>query len=101
MTIFVDEDTEEAVRTNRIPNSARFLRPIYLIREKETSEDFLNEVVHNTDEARNDLNLNGLIVGNEKVDINDTMKDLKFKKWICGLGGARVRLNSKRAYAGF
>ena len=90
MTNFIDENTEEVVWTNPVPNSARSLRPIYLIREKETNEDLLKEVVHNTDEARDDLNMNGLMVDDEKVevDIKDTMKDLKFKKLICGLGGA-------------
>ena len=84
----VNKDSEDVVWVNPVPNSVRSLRPVYLIRDKEMKEELLHEVIHKTDEARNDLNINGVTVGHDvKVDIKDTMKDLKFKKTICGLGG--------------
>ena len=95
MTKVNDDDvSEDVVWVNPVPNSARSLRPVYLIREKETNKELLHEVVHKTDEARNHLNTNGVIVDGHyvKVDIKDTMKDLKFKKVICGLGGAACLL---------
>ena len=90
----VNKDSEDVVWVNPVPNSARSLRPVYLIREKETNEELLHEVIHKTDEARNDLNINGVTVDGHdvKVDIKDTMKDLKFKKTICGLGGTTCLL---------
>ncbi len=89
---------EEVYWHNKVPNSARSLRPIYLIREKETDADLLDFVIKETDRVRKDLNSNGLLVpicsDNEQFyqhvscDMKDTMKDLKFKKSISGLGGA-------------
>ena len=86
----------EILWQNKVPNSSRSLRPIYLIREKETEEDLLDFVIKETDRVRKDLNSNGLLVsinsGNEvnedeseveiyqvHCDMRDTMKDLKFK----------------------
>ena len=82
--------TEELVWSNPVPNSARSLRPVYLIRDKETNKNLLDEVIPTTDEARNDLNNNGTLIGGKlvQIDIKDSMKDLKFKKLCCGLGGA-------------
>ena len=79
---------------NHAPNSCRTLRPLFLIRESETDSDLLNCVIPTTDEARSELSVDGVCakVGesfvNVKVTIHDSMKDLKFKKHICGLGGA-------------
>ena len=83
---------------NKVPNSSRSLRPIYLIREKETETELLDFVIKETDSVRKDLNANGLLVpissGGVQMnlqiscDMRDTMKDLKFKKAISGLGGA-------------
>ena len=83
---------------NKVPNSSRSLRPIYLIREKETETELLDFVIKETDSVRKDLNTNGLLVPissggvqtNLQIscDMRDTMKDLKFKKAISGLGGA-------------
>ena len=79
---------------NHAPNSARTLRPIFLIREAESNEELLQLVIKSTDSARNKLNEEGLCSSfeNKKLDINifiqDTMKDLKFKRKISGLGGA-------------
>ena len=58
----------------------------------------MQEVVHKTDDARNDLNQNGVVIDgiDVKVDIKDTMKDLKFKKVVCGLGGAACILCKSR-----
>ena len=77
------------VWSNPVPNSARSLYPVYLIREKETNEKLLDEIIPVTDRARNDLNNNGIAIGEQlvQVDIKDTMKDLKFKKSMCGLRG--------------
>ena len=94
LTKKVGENDEEVAWKNPVPNSARSLRPVYLIREEETDPDLLELVIKNTDDSRNDLNKNGmnLTVGNETIhvscNIKDTMKDLKFKKSISGLGGA-------------
>ena len=79
---------------NPAPNSASCLRPLYLIRAPETDEDLLTLVVPATDKARDSLNENGfvfLISGSAfdvEVIIYDSMKDLKFKRMISGLGGA-------------
>ena len=79
---------------NKTPNSCRSLRPVYLIREKETDEDLLSYVIPSTDKAREELCAEGLcatvnMVGyNVKISIKDSMKDLKLKKKISGLGGA-------------
>ena len=79
---------------NHTPNASRTLRPLFLIREKETDEDLLSLVIPTTDEARKELSAEGVCasVGDKgwdvKVVIHDSMKDLKFKKLISGLGGA-------------
>lgn len=88
------DGTTQILWKNHAPNSARSLRPIYLIRETETDEDLLDLVVKSTDAARDKLNEDGIccIVNDQAIDINifiqDTMKDLKFKRKISGLGGA-------------
>ena len=79
---------------NEAPNSCRTLRPLYLIRLKETNEDLLRMVIPTTDKVRADLATEGICITVDgrgydvKVVIRDTMKDLKFKKHISGLGGA-------------
>ena len=90
----VNGTTQEILWQNKVPNSARSLRPIYLIREVETDVELLDFVINETDHARNDLNENGLTINIDKCDVHvscimkDSMKDLKFKKAISGLGGA-------------
>ena len=90
----VDGDTQEILWQNKVPNSARSLRPIYLIREVETDAELLDFVINETDVVRNDLNMNGLSIRVDGEDVHvscvmkDSMKDLKFKKAISGLGGA-------------
>ena len=75
----------ELLWKNPSPNSPNYLRPVYLIREKESDETFINYVISHTDNARNNLNNEGLIVSIEdqlhKVDVKimDSMKDLKLK----------------------
>ena len=80
LTAASDTTEEEILWSNSVPNSARSLRPVYLIREIETEE---------TDEARKYLNTNGTMIDDicVSVNINDSMKDLKFKRYISGLGG--------------
>ena len=79
---------------NKTPNNCRSLRPLYLIREKETDEDLLNFVIPATDNARKELCSEGICATVDmkgydvRIKIFDTMKDLKFKKTISGLGGA-------------
>lgn len=89
------DGNEEILWENKVPNSARSLRPLYLIREKETNTELLDFVIKETDLVRNDMNTHGLsiVCDNEEThqiscDMRDTMKDLKFKRWISGLGGA-------------
>ena len=88
------DDTTEILWQNLTPNNCRTLRPLFLIREKETDEELLNLVIPSTDTARSKLSSEGVCVtvGDEGFDVNvtiyDTMKDLKLKKHISGLGGA-------------
>ena len=90
------ENCEEIdVWQNKTPNSAHALRPIFMIREKEDETDLLNTVIPESDQSRNELNRNGINIlvddGTEvsiSCVIKDTMKDLKFKTKISGLGGA-------------
>ena len=87
---------------NKKPNSPFTLRPIYLIREKESDKDLLNEVITTTDAARIKLNNQGLVVRckiDEQdlavdcgVDIVDSMKDVKLKTMVSGAGGADCQL---------
>lgn len=90
---FVTGDTV-TLWENHAPNSCRSLRPLYLIRNKETDEDLLYKVIPSTDKARAELSTEGVCVTiddvayNVQVTIHDTMKDLKFKKSVSGLGGA-------------
>ena len=79
---------------NTSPNSQMSVRPIFLIREKETNEQLLEEVISTTDKERDRLNGEGMTVNfrgadrHIKIDIKDTMKDMKFKRLISGRGGA-------------
>ena len=91
----INNDTSETmIWENSVPNYARSLRPVYLIRDSETDEDLLKLVIPFTDKARDTLNDEGMrfnFEGNDivvSVSIIDSMKDLKFKKMIIGLGGA-------------
>ena len=90
-----NKETVETLWINHTPNSCRTLRPLFLIRESETDEDLLNLVIPTTDKARSELKEEGVCVKyqednavNVKVTIHDSMKDLKFKRHISGLGGA-------------
>ena len=79
---------------NPSPNSPLSLRPVYLVREVESDADLTAEVITKTDRCRNTLMEHGIRVLyndttlNVKVQIFDTMKDLKYKKMLSGLGGA-------------
>ena len=85
---------DEVLWINDTPNSSRSLRPVFLVRESETDEDLLDLVIPTTDQARSELVAEGLCARyrkqavDVKIIIHDTMKDLKFKKVISGLGGA-------------
>ena len=90
-----DDGSTVLLWQNHTPNNCRSLRPLFLIREKETDEDLLSMVIPTTDKARAELSSEGVCATtvdgqgyNVKVIIHDTMKDLKFKKYISGLGGA-------------
>jgi hypothetical protein len=78
-------EQDEPIWQNKVPNAARSLRPVYLIREVEDNMDLLNFVITETDQARNDLNTNGLAINVDGLDLHvscivkDCMKDLKFK----------------------
>ena len=88
----------EVLWENHTPNSCKTLRPLFLIREKETDSNLLNLVIPITDKVCSELALDGVCVpiGNKyvniKITIHDSMKDLKFKKSISGLGGANCLL---------
>ena len=96
---------EEVMRwENPAMNAPNTFRSLYTIREKENDESLLKLVIKSTDSVRNKLNKEGItIVVNGAnihfdVDIKDTMKDLKFKKMVSGLGGADCLLcKSKQA----
>ena len=68
---------------NPAPNSPNCLRPVYLIREKETDEEIIKYVITTTDIVREKPKQNGIdcdVKGIQKhiiIDIKDTMKDLK------------------------
>ena len=81
------DNSETTIWENSVPNSARSLRPVYLIQESETDADLLKLVIPSTDVARDKLNAEGNDI-DISVSIIDSMKDLKFKKSISGLGGA-------------
>ena len=89
---------DEIMWKNETPNSAMFVRPVYLIREMETDPELLQEVIKTTDQARDSLNNDGMVVefNSSNVDMNlfiqDTMKDMKFKRNISGLKGAKCIL---------
>ena len=94
---------KEIMWENHSPNSAMAVRPIYLIRESETDPELLEEVIKTTDQAREKLNNETLVLelNSKKVDmhfyIQDTMKDLKFKRNISGLKGAKCILCNTKA----
>lgn len=79
---------------NPVPNSPLYLRPIYLIREVEKDESLNLEVLTKMDNAVELLRSQGIRVAyknstvNVKCILHDSMKDLGWKKHICGLGGA-------------
>ena len=89
-----EDGSKELLWLNHTPNASRTLRPLFLIREKETDDDLLSLVIPTTDAARKELQEEGLCIRlddkavNVKIVIHDSMKDLKFKKHISGLGGA-------------
>ena len=97
------QGVELEVWCNPVPNSSKSLRPSHLIRKAETDADLLNLVITETDKVRKDFNQNGiklLVDGNEiccDCNIKDTMKDLKFKRKISGLGGADCLLCKSQA----
>lgn len=99
-----ENGVETAKWENQVMNSPSTFRSVYTIREKENNDELLELVIKNTDKARNDLNQMGIDISlNEKnihinIDIKDSMKDLKFKKMVSGLGGADCLLcKSKQA----
>ena len=67
---------------------------MYLVREKEDNPVLIDYVIKSTDSACDKINNNGLVINtfstsmNTSVVIKDTMKDLKIKKSLSGLGGA-------------
>ena len=79
---------------NPVPNSPECLRPVYLVREKENDSVLIDYVIQSTDSARDKINQDGIVVKahsntvNTTVVLKDSMKDLKMKKALSGLGGA-------------
>ena len=67
---------------------------MYLVREQENKQELLDFVIKETDHARNDFNSDGTDIIHKEETVNvscvikDSMKDLKFKRMISGLGGA-------------
>ena len=89
------EQDREIKRKNPTPNSASCTRPVYLLRAEETEERVLDLVIPTTDSARDHLESSISSISDSKGNsydvchtIKDTMKDLKFKKKLSGLGGA-------------
>ena len=70
---------------NKSPNSQFTVRPVYLIREVETNEELLNEIIVTTDNVREKLNKERMVIDvagsavDMKFTLKDTMKDLKLK----------------------
>ena len=73
----VGENDEEVAWKNPVPNSARSLRPVYLIREEETDPDLLEFVIKNTDDSRNDLDWTELTKIKEGFKIDRTAADTR------------------------
>ena len=107
--LFRKDGEEKVLWMNLAPNSRWSLRPVFFVRKMETDEDLLNLVIPTTDQARSELAEEGICVrhksdnGHQAVDfkivIHDSMKDLKFKRSISGLGGADCILCfSKQSY---
>ena len=96
--LFRKDGEAKVLWMNHAPNSSQSLRPVFLVREMETDEDLINLVIPTTDQARSELEAEGICArhqsdnGHQAVDvkivIHDTMKDLKFKRSISSLGGA-------------
>ena len=53
--LFHKNEASEALWINHAPNSSRSLRPLFLVREKETDENVLNLIIPTTDQARAEL----------------------------------------------
>ena len=74
-----------------------------MIRKGKIHSDLLDLIIKDSDNSRNELNQNGMniTVSGESVhvsfDMKDTMKDLKFKKFIGGLGGVDCILCKSKA----
>lgn len=81
-----EDGTCQLLWENNAPNNCTSLRPLFLIREKETDEDLLSIVIPATDNARAELASEGVCVTdnmkgyNVKIIIHHSMKDLKFQK---------------------
>ena len=88
---------------NSAPNSPHSLRSLYLIREKEDDEELLAHVVPETDKCRKKMEENGINIElrdkrviNVAVKLIDSMKDMKFKRKLSGLGGAECLMCETR-----
>ena len=80
---------------NPKPNSPLWVRPVYLIREKEDDEELKKYVTMITDECRTKLQAESMVIEtgdkqafNVQFQIHNTMMDLKLKRNLCGKGGA-------------
>lgn len=82
---------------NPSPNSAQSLRPYCIARREETNSELLQHVVKDSDAAKTTLTegfvasyccTGDVIAVDIQVVIIDSMKDIKYKKNLSGLGGA-------------
>ena len=106
LKLVMSKSTEtEVIWRNPAPNSPYWVRPIMLIREREDAKDVLDYVIPYTDRGRSYLNSEkinvtswrtGEVYNNVQHVIQDTMKDMKYKKKNCGLGGADCILCESR-----
>ena len=79
---------------NPSPNSATSCRTVYLLRASEDEDRVIDLVIPDTDRQRSDLQSRPVSVTSDsnkiytvEYKIHDTMKDLKFKKKLSGIGG--------------
>ena len=93
---------EQGVKTlwkNPSPNSATLCRPIYLPRASEDEAHVIDLVFPTTDQHRTHLENYTMESGKEYTvqhKIHDTMKDLKLKKKLSGIGGGDCILCGSR-----
>ena len=105
---FKSDGTSDTLWRNRAPNAAKACRPSTLIRSKETKEVVAYDVRYVEKEIKKLQEESAAVVSfrdnpdkayQVKHEIKSTMKDLKMKKTVSGLGGAECILCEEKQSA--